>query len=91
MFSIAFLHQNNVDVLRWPPYSPDLSPIEHLWDILNSRVRRLPQPPTTLQALCEALISEWNAIPQAQIDRLILSMIRRVRAGLNGNGGHMRY
>ena len=28
--SIAFLQQNNVDVLRWPPYSLDLSPIEHL-------------------------------------------------------------
>ena len=29
-FSIAFLQQNIVDVLRWPPYSPDLSPIERL-------------------------------------------------------------
>ena len=49
--SIAFLQQNNVDVLRWPPYGPDLSLIEHLWDILDSRVRRLPQPPTMLQVL----------------------------------------
>ena len=89
--SIAFLQQNNVDVLRWPPYSPDLSPVEHIWDILDSRVRRLPQAPTTLQALREALIQEWNAIPQEQIDRLILSMTRRVRTGLNVNGGHTRY
>ena len=64
--SIAFLQQNNVDVLRWPPYSPDLLPIEHLWDILDSHVRRLPQQPTTLQALREAFIQEWNAIPQAR-------------------------
>ena len=90
-FSMVFLHQINVHVLRWPPYSSDLSPIEHLWDILDSRVRRLPQPPTTLQALRETLTSDWNAIPQAQIDRLILSMTRRVRAGLNANGGHTRY
>ena len=89
--SIAFLQQNNVDVLRWPTYCPDLSPIEHLWDILDSRVRRLPQPPTTLQALREALIQEWNAIPQVQIDRLILSLTRRVCVGLNANGGHTRY
>ena len=88
---IAFLQQNNVDVLRWPPYSPDLSPIEHLWDILDSNVRRFPLQPTTLQALCEALIQEWNAIPQAQFDRLILSMTRRVRVGLNANGVHTRY
>ena len=63
----------------------------HLWDILDSRVRRLPQTPTTLQAPREALIQEWNAIPQVQIDRLILSMTRRVRAALNANGGHTRY
>ena len=25
-----FLNQNNVQVLDWPPYSPDLNPIEHL-------------------------------------------------------------
>lgn len=89
--SMAFLQQNNVDVLRWPPYSPDLSPIEHLWDVLDRRVRRRPQLPTTLQTLRLVLVQEWNAIPQAQIDRLIQSMTRRVRAGLNANGGHTRY
>ena len=55
--SIAFLQQNNVDMLRWPPYSPDLS---IFLDILDSCVRRLPQPPTTLQALREALIQEFK-------------------------------
>ena len=47
--SMAFLQQNNVNVMNWPPYSPDLSPIEHLWDVLDRRVRNRPQPPTTLQ------------------------------------------
>ena len=34
-----FLQQNNVDHLDWPARSPDLSPIEHVWDILGQRVR----------------------------------------------------
>ena len=84
--SMAFLQQNNVNVMHWPPYSPDLSPIEHLW-----RVRNRPQLTTTLQTLRLALMQEWNAIPQAEISRLILSMTRRVRAVLNANGGHTRY
>ena len=77
--------------MHWPPYSPDLSPIEHLWDVLDRRLRNHPQPPTTCQALCLVLIQEWNAIPQAEINRLILSMTRHVRAGLNANGGNTRY
>lgn len=89
--SMAYLRQNNVDVMDWPPYSADMSPIEHLWDILDRRVRRRPQPPATLPALRRALEQEWNAIPQAHINRLIQSMTRRVRAGLAANGGHTRY
>ena len=42
-----FLQQINVDHLDWPARSPDLSPIEHVWDILGQRVRqRVPRPRT---------------------------------------------
>ena len=33
-----FLQQKNVDHLDWPAQSSDLSPIEHVWDILGQRV-----------------------------------------------------
>jgi hypothetical protein len=34
-----FLNQNHIRVLPWAALSPDLSPIEHLWDELGRRVR----------------------------------------------------
>ena len=42
-----FLANNNIIPLDWPPYSPDLSPIEHFWDNLYRRIKsvRIPQPP----------------------------------------------
>ncbi|UYV73133.1 hypothetical protein LAZ67_10001914 [Cordylochernes scorpioides] len=34
----------DVQMLLWPPYSPDLSPFEHVWDIIGRRLHALPQP-----------------------------------------------
>ncbi|UYV79292.1 hypothetical protein LAZ67_17001972 [Cordylochernes scorpioides] len=34
----------DVQMLPWPPYSPELSPIEHVWDIIGRRLHALPQP-----------------------------------------------
>lgn len=31
-------HNNELEVLTWPQNSPDLNPIEHLWDVLNKHV-----------------------------------------------------
>ena len=34
-----FLNRNNVNVLPWPAVSPDMNPIEHIWDYLRRKVR----------------------------------------------------
>lgn len=86
-----FLQNHNINVLPWPSRSPDLNPIEHLWDALDRRVRRRNPQPQTLQQLAQALQAEWAAIGQHEILRLIRSMPRRCRAVLDAHGGHTRY
>ena len=87
----AFLANNNIVPLDWPPYSPDLSPIEHLWDELDRRVRRRRNTPNTLGQLRTALLEEWENIPMRKINALVNSMQRRIRAVINARGGHIRY
>ena len=86
-----FLANNNIQPIDWPPYSPDLSPIEHLWDELDRRVRRRQNIPVTLDQLRIALLEEWNNVPMRRINALMNSMHRRIRAVTVARGGHTRY
>jgi hypothetical protein len=77
-----FLNQNHIRVLPSLALSPDLAPIEHLWDELGRRVRHRQNHPETLQELRDALVHEWNNIPQAFSQRLIGYMSWRAKLSL---------
>ena len=89
--TIHFLHAEGMEVLPWPAYSPDLNPIEHLWDQLGRRVGSRLDQPTTRARLIQLLQEEWNLIPQECLRRLIRSMRDRCRAVIDAGGGHTRY
>jgi transposase len=89
--AMNFLNDNHIRTLPWPALSPDLNPIEHVWDELGRRVRRRVNPPEFIDQLQRALTDEWNNIPQAFVMRLIGSMRRRCLAVINARGGHTRY
>ena len=85
------LQAHRVDHMEWPACSPDLNPIEHLWDQLGRTVRRQMTPVSTLLDLRRILLEEWNAIPQIRIQRLVSSMRRRCQATIHAFGGSTRY
>ena len=69
-----FLEAENVPVLPWCAYLPDMSPIEHVWDSLDRRVRQCVPVPDNIQQLHTAIEDEWDNVPQATISSLINSM-----------------
>ena len=86
-----FLEEEGVDRMEWPANSPDLNPIEHLWDELGRAVRRRVTDQTTLADLRELLVEEWDVIPQQRVRTLVNSMRRRCQAVINAFGGYTRY
>lgn len=87
----AYEEDEGIVRMDWPARSPDLNPIEHLWDILRRAVQGRHRPPATRRELAEALVEERAALGQEQIVRLIRSMPRRCQACIQARGGHTRY
>jgi len=69
----------------WPPQSPDLNPIELLWDELDRRVRN--ECPTSKNHLWSILQEAWNNLSQVTIENLIERMPRVTRAVYHAKGG----
>lgn len=78
-------------VLPWPPNSPDLNPIENLWDYIDGHIRRMDPPPRNLHELRDAILSTWSEIPTKTFRGLLESLLRRlttVRAAKDGYSGY---
>ncbi|GFW09841.1 transposable element Tcb2 transposase [Trichonephila clavipes] len=85
------LESEDIERMDWPARSPDLNPIEHVWDFLGRRLAARTLPPVTIRELRLTLQDEWAAMPQQLIDTLILSMGRRCETCLAVRGDHIPY
>ena len=75
----------------WPSSSPDLNPIENLWHILRSNIRKRRVQPRNSKALIEALQEEWAKIDMEMVGTLCLSMPRRLQAVIDAKGRSTKY
>ncbi|GBO09858.1 hypothetical protein AVEN_14775-1 [Araneus ventricosus] len=83
-----FLSDEGIFRMDWPAHSPNLNPIEHVWDILGrTDAGRLSQPETIPQ-LQSYFLQEREKIPQSLIDNLIDSMPQRCATLLSVRGNH---
>jgi transposase len=89
---------HGISRLEWPPFSPDLNPIENVWAILKARV--LDKWPHLLgsgasqeayEVLAIALRHEWDNLEQEIIDNCIRSMKSRVESVRNAAGWYTKF
>ncbi len=57
-------HDDEFTLLKCPPQSPDLNPIEHLWDVVEREIHIMDVQPTNLQQLRDAHMSIWTKISE---------------------------
>lgn len=84
-----WLAYNVFHVLPHPPQSPDLNPIEHLWEELDRRVKK--RTTTTNNDLKQALVEEWQNIGTDVTKKLVNSMPKRLEAVTKQKGLATKY
>ena len=87
--TVTYLHEKGVTLIEWPPWSPDLNPIENLWNVLKARVyARFPQ---TMEEMEQFVREEWADTDLKYISRICRSMPRRLQLLLDNNGHKISY
>ena len=71
----AFFVLSGVEPTDWPPYSPDLSPIENIWRLLKREVRK--RRPRNMQELREAIRSCWQEVVTPERCRALFETMPR--------------
>ena len=91
-YAKEFFQKKGLIVLPWPSNSPDLNPIEHVWNYLDNRVHsRTCGKPRNEDHLWEILQEEWQRIEPHYIQKLFRSMWNRLDAVISAKGGNTEY
>ena len=64
-----WLNRNGLERLHWPSFSPDLNPIEHLWDEVERQLKK--KQPKSRNELKESLIEVWYGIELPTLKKLV--------------------
>ena len=87
-YTMSYLEQSGVPLVNPPPQSPDINPIEHIWSIIEKRIRRDKRLNLRIFKEC---MKQWREIPKEYLMKLVESMRRRLLAVIHAKGYHTRY
>jgi transposase len=87
--SQVWFHNHGIDLIDWPAWSPDLNPIENLWNDLKRRV--YAHHSKTMEELEHWIGIEWQATDLDFISRICRNMPHRLQLLLDNHGHKISY
>ena len=94
--TIQLLNERNIFPICWPAFSPDLNPIEAVWnsmkDFIQLKYPDLRSGKTRSLDQLRVIVEEaWDSITTDELAALVSSMPARCQAVLDANGGSIKY
>ena len=87
--TFTILKKKRIKVSDWPSMSPDLNPIEHVWNHLKRQVEQ--RQPSSLHELKDIIATEWANIQQMFCNNLVYPMPSRLAVVIKNNGSNTKY
>ena len=87
----AEIRQRNMPMILWSSYSPDLNPIETIWDKMKDYLQDNFPERMTYPQLRAAVQEAWDSITVDQLNELIDGMHDHCQAVIDANGMHTSY
>ena len=66
--AFQFYYENEIRLIDWPPYSPDLNPIENICAIMKSKIRG--RKFLTISSLKNEIYKIWSEMKQETIKNI---------------------
>lgn len=85
----AWLFNHGIQCIDFPPYSPDLNPIENLWADLARRVEEFQCD--TMEELQDIVAEQWKETDTELLRKLARSMPERCQAVIDAKGDHTAF
>ncbi|GBM02822.1 hypothetical protein AVEN_52005-1 [Araneus ventricosus] len=82
-------HTDEFHLMSWPPNSPDLNPMEHIWDVMERQLKVQTLTCPNISTLRDHSSDIWYNLSLVMYQKLVASMPRRVAAVLKAKGGTM--
>ena len=85
------LNERGIIMIKWPAYSPDLNPIETIWNKMKDYIAWNFPEKLSYDELRNAVLEAWDSISEEFLNGLVQEMPKRCQAVIDAKGGHTKY
>jgi hypothetical protein len=100
-YTKSWLNDHRILTITWPPNSPDLNPIEIVWNWMKQWIQETygmeidsfesEGKKMNSNRLKQMVKEAWNQITEADLDRLLHTMEQRCLDVITAQGGHTKW